>query len=293
LDGYIFWVTRLLKEANDNTPDSCLNLAIAALSGEAQEWIRGAYPSIAATVIPDGSPNKFLVVLFEKLCRRFLLSNGALIAKSAFALALYGLLRMSEFTSLRTLFEIYPDTPTCRIPTIIAEPEQPSVCHVPYPQQQNGSPWELAHIVTIHATGQPDCPVAIFAQYLQSNRNRRADLSLFVLGNGNYLTRGAVTKALRGHPNATPQRNRLCSPLFPHWWHYVARCGGGSNVHPLHPESLALDAYLLYLKLTPTMLAEVHRTEGSAPSPLPRSGLVEQREGDKRTHGVSSAASCV
>jgi len=37
LDGYIFRVTRLLKEADDNTPDSCLDLAITALSGAAQE----------------------------------------------------------------------------------------------------------------------------------------------------------------------------------------------------------------------------------------------------------------
>jgi len=39
LDGYIFQVTHLLKEANDNISDSCLELAIAALSGAAQEWI--------------------------------------------------------------------------------------------------------------------------------------------------------------------------------------------------------------------------------------------------------------
>jgi len=66
LDGYIFRVTRLLKEANDNTTDSCLDLAITALSGAAQEWIRRAHPGIAATAIPDGSPNTFLVdVLFE------------------------------------------------------------------------------------------------------------------------------------------------------------------------------------------------------------------------------------
>lgn len=85
LDGYIFRVTRLLKEANDNTPDSCLDLAITALSGAAQEWIRGTHPVIAATAIPHGSPNTFLVgVLFEQLRRRFLPSNGALIAKTTF-----------------------------------------------------------------------------------------------------------------------------------------------------------------------------------------------------------------
>jgi len=85
LSRYIFRVTHLLKEADDNTPDSCLDLAITALSGAAQEWVRGAHPGIAATAIPDGSPNTFLVdVLFEQLRRRFLPSNGALIAKGAF-----------------------------------------------------------------------------------------------------------------------------------------------------------------------------------------------------------------
>jgi hypothetical protein len=180
----------------------------------------------------------------------------------AFAIAVYALLRVSEFTCPRTAefdpsrqanlqdLQVFPNLEYPQYATLLI-------------RTSKTDPFRNSHEVTIHATGQPDCPVGIVSHYLKANSHRAGTTPLFVLANGAFLTRGAVCKTLRESLRGLGLNDRAYAPHSFRIGGTVSLAAAGIPTYVLAILGRwASDSYLLYLKLTPAVLADVYRRLG-------------------------------
>jgi len=199
--------------------------------------------------------------------------DDALLFQAAFALAVYALLRVSEFTAPKTAEHDparHANLQDLRVHPSLAYPATATMSI----RCSKTDPFRNSHSVTIHATGTRDCPVAAIAKFLRARAGGRPNGPLFVLANGHFLTRAAVSTRLR---RGLTNLGLKASAFAPHSF----RIGGTVSLAAagVQPYLLAIlgrwksDCFLLYLKVTPTILADVYRRLGRVtPQEVAREG---------------------
>lgn len=223
---------------------------------------------LRAIKLAHGKPRRERLPVTTDLLRRvhdLLLSEGrpdSLVYRTAFAVAVYALLRVSEFVcpgvasfdperqaNLQDL-QVHPslDAPT-RATLLI--------------RASKTDPFRNQHLVTMYATGQPDCPVMTAAMYLRANAHRQPNEPLFRLAGGKNLTRGRVSDQLRDCMTKLGFDARSYAP-------HSFRIGGTVSCAAAGVPTYVLSilgrwsstCYLSYLKLTPGLLADVYSRMG-------------------------------
>jgi len=183
--------------------------------------------------------------------------------KYAFALATYGMLRVGEFMAPRTAQ--FDRAVQANLQDVTAYPNLDGPTHVTMLiRASKTDPFRNTHLVTIHATGQTDCPVKIITCYLQQQVEREGSSPLFVLNNGKYLTRAKVGTGLRTALEKLGLNERAYAPHSFRIGATVSLAAAGVPSYVISIlERWSSDCYLLYLKLTPSILAAVYKKIGS------------------------------
>jgi len=186
-----------------------------------------------------------------------------LLYECAFSLAVYGMLRVSEFTCPKTGsfdaslqanlqdLKVYRASNGHDYATLLIRAAKADV-------------FRNTSMITIHATGQSDCPVRIIERYLATRQHSGPGTPLFVLENGNYLTRGRVSVTLR---TALRKLGMAEECYAPHSFRIGATVSLAAAGVPGYVIAIlgrwSSDCYLLYLKLTPKMLGDVYKKMGA------------------------------